>query len=88
MHLRDPAILSNVEIEEIEKQSLRYLYTAAYDFGLDAFDIFHQSSDEPKDIAEDITREMLDRLGCSQRKTARILHYCPVVLAWTWIKYL
>ena len=54
MHLRDPAILSNVEIEEIEKQSLRYLYTAAYDFGLDAFDIFHQSSDEPKDIAEEI----------------------------------
>jgi hypothetical protein len=62
-HLRNPDNLIPEEIEAIEKQSLRCLYTAAYDFGFDAFDIFDQSSDEPKDIAEDITREMLDRLG-------------------------
>ncbi|MBE0428179.1 MAG: SfiI family type II restriction endonuclease [Nitrospirae bacterium] len=62
-HLRDPNKLTPEEIEAIEKQSLRSLYTAAFDFGFDAFDIFAQSSDDPKDIAEDITREMLDRLG-------------------------
>ena len=62
-HLRDPNNLTPDEIEAIEKQSLRSLYTAAFDFGFDAFDIFAQSSDDPKDIAEDITREMLDRLG-------------------------
>ena len=62
-HLRLPQSLGAEEIEAIEKQSLRSLYTAAYDFGVDAFDIFEQSDDDPKDIAEDITREMLDRLG-------------------------
>ncbi|OIP62428.1 MAG: type II restriction endonuclease [Nitrospirae bacterium CG08_land_8_20_14_0_20_52_24] len=62
-HLRDPNNLTPDEIEAIEKQSLRSLYAAAFDFGYDAFDIFKQSSDDPKDIAEDITREMLDRLG-------------------------
>jgi len=62
-HLRDPNDLTVEEIEAIEKQSLRCLYIAAFDFGFDAFDIFAQSSDDPKDIAEDITREMLDRLG-------------------------
>jgi hypothetical protein len=62
-HLRDPNNLTPEEIEAIEKQSLRTLYTAAFDFGSDAFEIFEQSTDDPKDIAEDITREMLDRLG-------------------------
>lgn len=62
-HLRDPHNLTPDEIEAIEKQSIRTLYTAAFDFGFDAFEIFMQSSDDPKDIAEDITREMLDRLG-------------------------
>jgi len=62
-HLRDPNDLRVEEIEAIEKQSLRSLYTAAFDFGFDAYEIFYQSSDAPKDIAEDITREMLDRLG-------------------------
>lgn len=62
-HLRDPNNLTPDEIEAIEKQSLRTLYTAAFDFGFDAYEIFAQSSDDPKDIAEDITREMLDRLG-------------------------
>jgi hypothetical protein len=62
-HLQAPNKLTAEEIEAIEKQSLRCLYTAAFDLGFDAFDIFAQSTDDPKDIAEDITREMLDRLG-------------------------
>lgn len=62
-NLRDPADLSLDEIEAIEKQSLRWLFQAGCDFGFEAWDIFHQSQDEVKDIAEDITREMLDRLG-------------------------
>lgn len=62
-HLRDPGELTPDEIEAIERQSLRCIYIAAYDFGFDAFEIFAQSSDDPKDIAEDITREMLDRFG-------------------------
>ena len=62
-HLREPRELSISEVESIEKQSLRSLYIAAYDLGFDAFEIFRQSSDDPKDIAEDITREMLDRLS-------------------------
>jgi len=62
-HLQDPSGLTGEAIEAIEKQSLRCLYTAAVDLGFDAFEIFAQSSDDPKDIAEDITREMLDRLG-------------------------
>lgn len=61
--LRDPRELSLDEIEAIEKQSLRWLFRAGCDFGDEARQIFEQSSDEVKDIAEDITREMLDRLG-------------------------
>ena len=54
-HLRDPNDLTPDEIEAIVKQSLRSLYIAALDLGFDAFDIFNQSSDDPKDIAQDIT---------------------------------
>lgn len=61
--LRDPADLSVDEIEQIEKQSLRWLFQAATDFGFDAWDVFYQSPDDVKDVAEDITREMLDRIG-------------------------
>jgi len=62
-HLRDPASLTEQEIEEIEKQSLRCLYQAVVDFDFVAAEIFHESLDEVKDVAEDVTREMLDRLG-------------------------
>jgi hypothetical protein len=61
--MREPATLSLDEIEDVERVSLRALFTAARDFGLDAWDIFNQSNDDPKDVAEDATREMLDRLG-------------------------
>lgn len=62
-HLRDPAELTDSEIEQIEKVSLRSLFQAVVDFGIDAYDYFEQSTDDEKDIAEDITREMLDRIG-------------------------
>lgn len=61
--MREPENLELDEIESIEKLSLRALVTAAIDFGFDAWEVFHQSSDDPKDVAEDVTREMLDRLG-------------------------
>lgn len=61
--MKDPNTLSCDEIEAIEKLSLRSLHRAVLDFGLEAWDIFYQSLDEVKDVAEDITREMLDRLG-------------------------
>lgn len=69
---KEPDTLGAEEIESIEKQSLRSLFLAAKDFGFDAFDIFAQSSDDQKDIAEDITREMLERLG-GYRVEKRIL---------------
>lgn len=55
--------LSLEAIEDIEKLSLRALHTAFVEFGFDAWDYFHQSTDEPKDIAEDLTREVLDRFS-------------------------
>ena len=61
--MREPADLSVDEIEVIEKASLRVLFIAAKSFGFDAWEVFRQSSDDPKDVAEDVTREMLDRLG-------------------------
>lgn len=41
---------------------MRWLFQAVIDFGTAAQEIFMRSPDEVKDIAEDITREMLDRL--------------------------
>lgn len=61
--MREPSSLTLDEIEAIEKQSLRALFLAATEFSFDAWEIFRQSHDDPKDVAEDVTREMLDRLG-------------------------
>ena len=57
--------LSNLtldEVEDIEKLTLRWLVQAAVDFGFESYDIFYYSPDNVKDVAEDITREILDRL--------------------------
>ncbi len=71
---KDPDLLSLHEIEEIEKLTLRWIFQAVSDFGMEAHEIFLHSPDSVKDIAEDITRELLDRLsgyrGNSQRKIA------------------
>lgn len=60
---KDPNTLSLNEIEEIEKLTLRWIFQAVYDFGIEAHEIFLKSPDSVKDIAEDITRELLDRLA-------------------------
>lgn len=71
-HIQEASALAPDEIEDIEKLSLRWLYQAVLDFGFDAWNIFRQSPDEVKDVAEDITREMLDNLS-GNRINQRIL---------------
>lgn len=58
-----PSNMTEDEIEAIEKQTLRWIHRAVLDFGFEAYNIFYLSPDEVKDVAEDITREMLDRLS-------------------------
>lgn len=60
---KDPRTLSLDEIEEVEKLTLRWIFQAVRDFGMEAYEIFLKSPDSVKDIAEDITRELLDRLS-------------------------
>ena len=60
---KNPADLSLEEIEEIEKLTVRWVFQAVFDFGMEAHEIFLKSPDSVKDIAEDITRELLDRLS-------------------------
>lgn len=60
---KDPNTLTLDEIERIEKLTLRWIFQAIYDFGMEAHEIFLKSPDSVKDIAEDITRELLDRLS-------------------------
>ncbi len=50
------------QIETIEKLTVRWIFQALIDFGMDAYDIFLNSPDDVKDVAEDVTREALDRL--------------------------
>lgn len=54
--------LSLDDIESIEKLTLRWMFQATLDFGMTAQEIFLRSPDDVKDVAEDITRELLDRL--------------------------
>lgn len=60
---KNPVDLLLQEIEEIEKLTLRRIFQAVLDFGMEAHEIFLKSPDNVKDIAEDITREFLDRLS-------------------------
>ena len=62
MNEKEPLVLSLEEIEAIEKLTLRWVFKAVLDFGMEAYEIFLRSPDSVKDIAEDITRELLDRL--------------------------
>lgn len=55
--------LNAQSIEAIEKLTLRWVFQAIVDFGFEAYTVFQQSPDDVKDIAEDITREVLDRLA-------------------------
>lgn len=54
------------KIEEIEKASARLVTQAIYEFRDTAAQIFSNEPDLPQDIAEDITREALDKLGASR----------------------
>jgi len=63
MNGKEPQHLSLNEFEEIEKLTLRWIFQAIIDFGMEAHDIFLKSPDRVEDIAEDITRELLDRLS-------------------------
>lgn len=51
------------QIENIEKLTVRWIFQAILDFGMESHAIFMQSPDDVKDVAEDITREVLDRLA-------------------------
>lgn len=56
-------------LESIEKGSIRLVTQALYDFREVAAEIFRRESDLAQDIAEDITREALDRIGVSKIDT-------------------
>jgi hypothetical protein len=58
----DLSALSEDEVEAVEKLTLRWVFQATFDFGMEAHEVFLKSPDDVKDIAEDITRELLDRL--------------------------
>ncbi len=58
----NPNDLTLDEIDEVEKLTLRWIFQAVNDFGAEASEIFRKSPDSVQDIAEDITREVLDRL--------------------------
>lgn len=62
----DPADLTQDQIEEIEKASARLVTQAVYEFRDTATEIFRSEKDLAQDIAEDLTREALDRLGVSR----------------------
>lgn len=52
-------------LEAIEKATLRMVVEALYSYADEARRIFAEETDEPGDIAEDVTREALDALGFS-----------------------
>ncbi|MBM4035883.1 MAG: type II restriction endonuclease [Planctomycetes bacterium] len=54
------------KIEDIEKASLRLVVQAIVDYRAEALQIFQEEGDLVADIAEDITREALDRMGMSR----------------------
>ena len=60
--IEDVSSVSLEQLEAIEKLTLRWIFQAMLDFGMDAHNIFWNSPDDVKDVAEDITREVLDRL--------------------------
>lgn len=65
---RDPTSLQNDldVLENVEKASLRMVTQAIYLFRHDAAEIFANEKDLAGDIAEDITREALDKMGVSK----------------------
>ena len=62
----NPENLTADQIEDIEKASARLVTQAVYEFRDTAAEIFRNERDLAQDIAEDLTREALDRLGVSR----------------------
>lgn len=60
--VEDISTLDPQEVEDAERLTLRWIFQAMLDFGSSAHDVFRNSPDDVKDVAEDITREALDRL--------------------------
>ena len=63
----DPTELpANLDVlESVEKATLRLVVQAVYSFAGEAADIFRNERDEVQDVAEDVTREAMDRIGTS-----------------------
>jgi hypothetical protein len=61
--ISDLSALPEDAIEGIEQLTMRWLFQAIVDFGTEPVGIFRNSPDAVKDVAEDVTREVLDRLG-------------------------
>lgn len=61
-NLLEPDELTIEQIEAVEKLSTRIVFQALRDFLPEAVKIFKYSPDDQKDIAEDVTREALDKL--------------------------
>ncbi|SRR5581483_11466585 len=85
MHIvEDVSTLAFDDLKQIERLTLRWIFQAVLDFGMDAYEVFLKSPDDVKDVAEDITRELLDRLpgfnvpqrifGTVDYKRARLRH--------------
>jgi hypothetical protein len=55
--------LNEDEIERIEILTMRWLFQAVVDFGIQPYTIFTLSPDDVRNVAEDVTREVLDRLS-------------------------
>lgn len=63
MIIEDLSTLTAGQIEDIEQLTQRWMFQAVLDFGMEAYEIFRQSPDDVKEVAEDIEREILDRLS-------------------------
>ena len=53
------------EIEQVERTALEIVVQALRDYLPDAATIFREETDQPQDIAEDVTREAMDTMGVS-----------------------
>ena len=66
MTLNPVELPANLDLlESIEKATLRLVVQGIYSFAGEAVDIFSNERDDVQDIAEDITREAMDRIGTS-----------------------
>jgi hypothetical protein len=61
--LTAPATLNDAQIEAIEKQTLRWVVQALFDYAPEIWDEFKNSPDDADGVAEDVTQESLQRLS-------------------------